>query len=165
MPPSVISTPTPLSGDPRTSGERRDLARALHAAGMPTAQIARRLGLARATVRRYLTDTPRAPRPTCPSCGGTTSRTHQACRACSSWTHEAATTALRHYFITHNTWPRSSDLTPSYLARHPGPARERFASGTYPTRKVLTRLFGSHHAAIEAARTTPTHTAHKENQD
>lgn len=157
--------PTTLTGDPRTSSERREMARALHQAGLPTAQVARRMGLARATIRRYLTDTPRPPRPTCPTCGGPSSRPHQSCRACGAWTPDAAVRALRAYFIAHNTWPRSSDLTPSYLARHPGPAADRFHSGTYPTRKVLTRLFGSHHAALAAARTTPTQPTSKENQD
>jgi hypothetical protein len=128
--------------------ERARLAALLRAGGMPTAEIARRLGVHPGTVRDYLWDPERvrrAPREPgiCPACGGGVSASGRRCTGCAGeartvWTESAILAAFTRWRALHGRPASSTDW-----------ARAR--DSDWPSPATVIRRFGSFGAARRIA--------------
>lgn len=156
-----------------TRQQRAELASTLHPQ-LATAEIARRLGVARSTVRAYLNDPDGSGARAralarqggrCRSCGQLTgaargSRTFELCPGCAgasraSWSREQVLDAYAAWCSWFGSAPTSTDWNRTHATRRGGRALERFRSGRWPTTTVIKRLFGGWPGLAAAAHTSP----------
>jgi len=153
-----------------TRRQRAQLAAQLHRA-MPTAEVARRLGVSPSTVRAYLNDPDGtrararrrvAPHGQCGQCGSPTGpargeRRFALCPTCAAasratWTPASALAAYLDWWARFGRQPTSTDWNHTHALRLGDQALARFRARPWPTTTVICRLFGGWRALAEAAR-------------
>jgi hypothetical protein len=142
------------------------VARKLRDAGMPVAEIARRMHLSARTVHEYVADPDGAMRHqraqrrrgSCEHCGASTWAADARCACCAAehrarWDWESVLAAWDAWRERHGDAPTSTDWNATKAARRGGAALERFNARSWPPMSTVRRLFGRWaHLAAEAAR-------------
>jgi hypothetical protein len=150
----------------RVGERRRAAALARHyrdEENLTTAEIARRLGRAEATVKAYLYDpdgdkakaVKRRYQGICRGCGAATQPrngkydAYEYCKACHPgvierrWTRERVLDAMRTWHERYGRLPSSYDWSRASARRRGGDALARLGQGDWPSASVVTSVFGS----------------------